>query len=136
VYCSTDDSAPKLNFEPNKLQYQTYPWVNHSAMDYKTTSGLTGNSRLNYLLYLETTGQNDLPALDKRFLKYHGNFTDGRLEAAWNPESCDFGSFHMTRRNFFDGYLLRKLRILNRLLEPSMSKVWVKIDDWQKPYVQ
>lgn len=99
-----------------------------------TGTGLTESSRLNCLLYLETTGTNELPPIDKRFLKYQGNFTDGRMEAAWNSESSDFGAFHMTGRNFFNGYLLKKLRILNRVLEPSMSWVYVKIDDWKDPW--
>ena len=110
--------------------------MNPHALGSTPQSGLTESSRLNCLLYLETTGTTDLPPIDKRFLKFQGNFTDGRLEASWNPESCDFGSFHMTGRNFFNGYLLKKLRVLNRVLEPSMSFVYVKIDDWQKPWVK
>jgi hypothetical protein len=99
------DSAPKLTFEPYKVQYQSYPWIDPGAFELKPTSGLTGNSRLNYLLYCETTGTNELNPIGNRFLPFKGNFMDGRLEATSNPESEDFGAFHMNRRNFFDGYL-------------------------------
>ncbi|KAJ5646927.1 hypothetical protein N7490_003299 [Penicillium lividum] len=136
----TGNSAPGLLFTPHKLQYQTYPWVNPDAIGPTPTSGLTESSRLNCLLYLETTVTDELPTKElptnERFLKFQGNFTDGRLEASFNSESSDFGSFHMTGRNFFNGYLLKKLRVLNRALEPSMSWVYVKIDNWYKPWVK
>ncbi|KAJ5628178.1 hypothetical protein N7490_010406 [Penicillium lividum] len=100
------EDKPKLNFVPYRIQYQTYPWSN-PALEMKTTSGLTGDANLNCLLYLETTDGKELP--NERFLPYQGNFTDGRLEATYNSEASEFGAFHMSSRNFFDGYLLKKL---------------------------
>ena len=108
-----------MNFEPNQIQYQTYPWVDPNSMgDFKPSSGFIGNQRLNYMLYCETTGTNQLPGIESRALPRKGNWTDGRLEATANSENTEFGSFHMARENFFDGYLLKKLWFLNRVIEP------------------
>ena len=112
----------------------TYPWLDPGAFEPKPTHGLTGNSRLNYFLYAETTNKRELPPTDKRFINYKGNFTDGRIEKDAKPESGDFGSFVMGRRNFFDGYLLKKLQKVNKVFEPTMTEVKAKADDWLNPW--
>ncbi|KAI5804817.1 hypothetical protein DFH27DRAFT_609867 [Peziza echinospora] len=112
----------RLTFEPYKIQYQTYPWVDpdHQEKDgpFLPKTGPTGNSRLNYLLYCETTGTNELPGADERFL---------------NPP--DFGAFYMSRRNFFENYLLKKLKALNWALEPTLTKVTARLDNLDLPTV-
>jgi hypothetical protein len=110
----------------------TYPWLDPDAYEPKATSGLTGNARLNYFLYAETTGERELP--DSRFLTWKGNFTDGRIQQDTNPESGDFGAFMMARRNFFDGYLLKKLQKLNKVFEPTINSVSAKADNWKNPW--
>ncbi|KAF7557531.1 hypothetical protein G7Z17_g513 [Cylindrodendrum hubeiense] len=142
-FCLKEDGAapqsskPEMTFKPNEIQYQTYPWVDPGAANFQPSSGIKGNQRLNYLLYCETTGNRKLPPIDQRFLPRNGNWTDGRLDNLPDeaqPESTEFGAFHMARRNFFDGYLLKKLRQLNHILNPSLSFAYVKVDDWSNPW--
>ncbi|KAL2679040.1 hypothetical protein Neosp_009796 [[Neocosmospora] mangrovei] len=122
-----DSSKPAMTFEPHKIQYQTYPWVDPGAMEFKPSSGFIGNQRLNYMLYCETTNKRDLPPIHQRSLERLGNWTDGRLEADKNSENCEFGSFHMARENFFDGYLLKHLRFLNRAMEPWTTRHHIRL---------
>lgn len=119
-----------MTFEPSEIQYQTYPWVDPKSMgNFKPSSGFEGNQRLNYLLYAETTNNRKLPPVDQRSLPRNGNWTDGRIEATANSQNTEFGSFHMARENFFDGYLLKKLRFLNRVMEPTGTYNSVRLTD-------
>lgn len=122
-----------MTFEPSEIQYQTYPWIDPQSMGgFKPSSGLEGNQRLNYMLYCETTNGRKLPPVDQRSLPRVGNWTDGRLAAEANSENTEFGSFHMSRENFFDGYLLRKLRFLNRAMEPHGTWHNVRLENITK----
>lgn len=125
----TAPSKPGFYFEPTATQYQTYPWLDPAVANAEPSSGLKGNQRLNYLLYCETTQNRPLPPLEQRELPRKGNWTDGRLESEANSDNCEFGSFHMARENFFDGYLLKKLKVFTRALEPHMKYHNVSIQD-------
>ncbi|KAL5610296.1 hypothetical protein FOVSG1_004977 [Fusarium oxysporum f. sp. vasinfectum] len=85
--------APKASqcatFEVNNVRYMTYPWT-----DPETKTGappdLNGNGRLNYLLYLETVGQNTPPPDSKRGAVLDtrmGNWTDGRKPGTDSPSN-------------------------------------------------
>jgi hypothetical protein len=112
----------------------TYPWLDPGALEPKPTHGLGGNSRLNYFCYCETTSERELPPTDRRFLAWKGNFTDGRILENPDSSSGDFGSFIMAKRNFFGGYLLKKLQKLNKIFEPTIFSVIAKADDWKNPW--
>ncbi|UZP32227.1 hypothetical protein NXS19_000043 [Fusarium pseudograminearum] len=132
-----EEKKPGLKFTPNAIQYQTYPWIDPNGINFQPSSGITGNQRLNYLLYCETTEDRELPPINDRMLPRKGNWTDGRLDNLPDeaqPESTEFGAFHMTHRNFFDGYLLKKLRVLNHVLNPSLTWAYVKVDNWSSPW--
>ncbi|KAL0764701.1 hypothetical protein CaCOL14_012791 [Colletotrichum acutatum] len=132
-----EEKKPELTFKPNAIQYQTYPWIDPNGINFQPSSGIKGNQRMNYLLYCETTGDRKLPPINDRMIPRNGNWTDGRLDNMPDeaqPESTEFGAFHMTRRNFFDGYLLKKLRVLNHVLNPSLTRADVKVDDWSSPW--
>ena len=94
---------------------------------------MTGFGQLNYLLYAETTDDRELPPIDQRMIHRRGNWTDGTIDNVANNQSGDYGSFYMSRANFFDRYLLKKLRKLNRTLEPWQTYVHCKLDDWASP---
>lgn len=106
----------------------TYPWTNpdtHNA----TESGLDGDGRLNYLLYLETVGKNTPPIesakeaiLDTRM----GNWTDGRTPGIDAPSK--FGTFVLSSRNFIDQFLIEKLSPINRMLSMDISNVTTSLE--------
>lgn len=131
--------APKLNFEPCGIQYQTYPWVDSAVPAYTPTSGMKGNSKLNYLLYAEVTKDDkgntrSLPPWEQRYLDKHmGNWTDGSLQKSAENESMAYGAFHMSSKNFFQHYLLKKLKILNSTLDPTLESVNVEIEGKFRP---
>ncbi|VTT56298.1 unnamed protein product [Fusarium fujikuroi] len=53
-------ASQHATFEVNNVRYMTYPWTDPET-NTSTPPGLNSNSRLNYLLYLETIGQNTPP---------------------------------------------------------------------------
>jgi hypothetical protein len=116
-------NSPKATFVPSGLQFQTYPWKSDGKL---AGDGTTGNSRLNYLCYLEKTlnpGQTEKPAMpsgDKKYLNYNGNWTSGSISTSNGidniPSDMPLGAFVMTSGNFMDQYLLPKLReIISRM---------------------
>lgn len=106
----------------------TYPWTNPDTRN-ATKSGLDGDGRLNYLLYLETVGKNTPPIesakeaiLDTRM----GNWTDGRTPGIDDPSK--FGTFVLSSRNFMDQFLIEKLSPINRMLSMDISNVTTWVD--------
>ena len=130
---------PRLTFEPCDIQYQTYPWVDDKIPSYTPTIGMTGNSELNYLLYAEVTKDasgkaRELPAWNQRFLDKHmGNWTDGRLELSAQNDPSGYGAFYMSGKNFFNDYLLQKLKVLNSTLDSTIGDVSIRIVGSQYP---
>jgi hypothetical protein len=101
----------------------TYPWTNPDTGN-ATESGLDGDGRLNYLLYLETVGTHDPPTesakeavLDTRM----GNWTDGRTPGT--DDASKFGTFILSSGNFMDQFLIPKLSPINRMLSMDISNV-------------
>ena len=123
----------KLNFIPNQIQYQTYPYIPPGSINHVPVSGTTGTSQLNYLLYAETTDDRTLPDINKRMIPRQGNWTDGTIDKIASNESGDYGSFYLSRQCFFELYLLKKLRKLNRVLEPWHTEVHCHVEDWANP---
>ncbi|KAF7870613.1 hypothetical protein EAF04_004357 [Stromatinia cepivora] len=103
-------------FLPTNLRFQTIPWFDPANRStYVPTSGLTGKSVLNYLLYLETTGDNPFPqgGTEDTFLKGgEGNWTDGTDPATDSPSK--FGTMVISNKNFMDKFFLPKMKKLNR----------------------
>lgn len=75
------DPGHPPTFMPVDCRFQTYPWMDPNDPNYKEYNGNDGKGRLNYLLYLEMTGNSDgtTPEVKKegRFLEHGGNWTDG-----------------------------------------------------------
>ena len=92
------------------------PWFDPASRStYVPTSGLTGKSDLNYLLYLETTGNNHFPhggGADAFLPSGGGNWTDGTDPATDSPSK--FGTMVISNKNFMDKFFLPKMRKLNR----------------------
>jgi hypothetical protein len=123
-------------FLPNGTQFQTYPWTDPSGA--QAAAAATGNSRLNYLCYMETTGKNTMPSGQAQWLPYTGNFTSGRIDQDGNGldivrDDMPLGSFVMTSGNFFDNYLLPKLSIFNQSMLIAINKVSASCD-WKSNY--
>lgn len=98
--------------DPNQASYEEY-------------NGIDGNGRLNYLLYLEMTGNDDgsVPEMkpEGRFLREVGNWTDGRRPGE-DPRS-QFGTFMLTHQKFLDEYLLPKFDKMNRMVKIDLSNL-------------
>ncbi|KIW84331.1 hypothetical protein Z517_03581 [Fonsecaea pedrosoi CBS 271.37] len=109
--------SPKATFIPCGLQFQTYPYKSNGNA---AGDGTTGNSRLNYLCYLEKTlnpGQKDAPPMpsgDKKYLGYDGNWTAGSISTSNGQDNITddlpLGAFVLTSGNFMDQYLFPRLR--------------------------
>lgn len=110
-------------FLPTDVRFQTYPWVGANGAE--VGPGITGNSVLNYLCYLEMTDKRAPPTGTNAVLIPNGNWTDGD---ASNPSSMDQGTFMLSKRNFLDRWLLPQLRAMNQILEPSVTQIPVKVD--------
>jgi hypothetical protein len=110
---------------PVDCRFQTYPWKDSSNPKYQEYNGTDGNCRLNYLLHLEMTANEDgtVPKIDqdRRFLKEVGNWTDGTKPGI--EPMCKFGSFVLTERKFLDGYLLPKFDKMNRMVKVDLSNL-------------
>jgi hypothetical protein len=113
----TGDHPP--TFLPTDVIFQTYPWTGKPPHN-QPISGLTGNSVLNYLCYLEMTDNRPPPTGAATFLPIVGNWTDGDTS---NVSSMDLGTFCLSSRNFFDNWLLPKLRAMNQIMEPTVTKI-------------
>ncbi|KAM0167528.1 hypothetical protein ACHAQE_000422 [Botrytis cinerea] len=116
-------------FLPTGLRFQTIPWFDPSSRStYVPTSGLTGKSVLNYLLYLETTGDNPFPqggTADAFLTGGEGNWTDGTDPATDSPSK--FGTMVISNKNFMDKFFLPKMRKLNRSAAVKFNTltIWV-----------
>lgn len=110
-------NSPRATFVPCGVQYQTYPFKANNSF---AGDGTTGNSRLNYLCYLEKTytpGISEAPSMpvhDKKYLKYDGNWTSGSIVSSEGkdniPDDLPLGTFVMNSQNFMGQYLHPKLR--------------------------
>jgi hypothetical protein len=98
--------------------------------NYKEYNGIDGNGRLNYLLYLEMTGNDDgsVPEVKQegRFLKEVGNWTDGRIPGQ-DPRS-QFGTFMLTHQKFLDEYLIPKFDKMNRMVKIDLSNLKATVE--------
>jgi hypothetical protein len=107
-----------------------YPWTDPNDPTRKEVNSYDGNGQLNYLLYLEMTGNKDgvtpvsIPTV--RFLEESGNWTDGR-DPEREPMS-KFGNFMLTKKKFLDDYLLPKFDRLNCMVKIDLSDL--KADVW------
>ncbi len=108
---------------PVDCRFQMYPWMDSSDPLYEEYNGIGGNGRLNYLLYLEMTGNEDgtvsKASKDGRYLKEMGNWTDGRSPGQ-EPRS-KFGTFMLTEKKFLEEYLLPKFDKMNRMVKIDLS---------------
>ncbi|RBR22925.1 uncharacterized protein FIESC28_04223 [Fusarium coffeatum] len=119
--------APDINaratFEVNNARYMTYPWTNPDT-NIGVPAGLDGDSRLNYLLYLETVGSHT-PPLDSQanavLNTRMGNWTEGRKPGT--DSHSKFGTFVLSRANFMESFLLPKLSSINRIMSMDISEV-------------
>jgi hypothetical protein len=106
-----------------------YPWIDPDHPDtYKPFVGINGNGRLNYLLYLEMTGNQDGSIskvntdLHERFLSPKlGNWTEGRSPGKDPP--TQFGTFLLTHRKFINEFLVPKFDKMNRMVKIDLSNL-------------
>ncbi|ESZ89688.1 hypothetical protein SBOR_9927 [Sclerotinia borealis F-4128] len=116
-------------FLPTNLRFQTIPWFDPANRStYVPTPGLTGKSVLNYLLYLETTGDNPFPqgGTEDTFLKDgEGNWTDGTDPATDSPSK--FGTMVISNKNFMDKFFLPKMRKLNRSAAVKFDTLTIRV---------
>ncbi|CCT71986.1 uncharacterized protein FFUJ_14020 [Fusarium fujikuroi IMI 58289] len=130
-------ASQRATFEVNNVRYMTYPWTDPET-NTSAPPGLNGNGRLNYLLYLETVGQNTPPpdsergaVLDTRM----GNWTDGRKPGTDSPSK--FGTFILSSANFMESFVNQKLPAINRIMSMNIDQVTCWADyhfftyDWE-----
>ena len=110
---------------PVDCRFQIYPWKDPNDPSYQEYNGIDGNGRLNYLLYLEMTGNNDgsIPEVGQegRFLTEVGNWTDGRNPGAGKDPSSQFGTFILTHQKLLEEFLLPKFDKMNRSVKTDLS---------------
>jgi len=118
----------RATFEVNDTRYQTYPWT-HPETKNAAVSGLDGEGRLNYLLYLETVGKNTPPkasdasaVLSTRL----GNWSEGRQPGI--DGGSLFGTFKLSSSMFMESYILPKLSAINRIMSLDVESVYAKSD--------
>ncbi|KAH8802583.1 hypothetical protein F5884DRAFT_738213 [Xylogone sp. PMI_703] len=104
-------------FMPTGVTFQTYEWQDQNGQN--PGAGLTGNSRLNYILYEEMTDNRPMPTSPYEVLSYSGNWTDGTFSET--DSSTKYGTFAMSANNFLNRYLFPKLRVFNAGLEPYVD---------------
>ena len=116
---------------PIDCRFQTYPWMDPNDSNYKEYNGIDGNGRLNYLLYLEMTGNNDgtKPEVKQegRFLKGVGNWTDGRNPSPGPDRRSMFGTFMLTHQKFLTEFLLPKFDKMNRMVKMDLSDLKAEV---------
>jgi hypothetical protein len=102
-----------------------YPWTDPNDPNHVEVNSYNGRGQLNYLLYLEMTGNKDgtTPVVQQegRFLKELGNWTDGRTPGTDAPSK--FGTFVLTKKKFLDEYLLPKFDKMNRMVKIDLSNL-------------
>lgn len=110
---------------PVDCRFQMYPWKDPNDPNYREYNGFDGNGRLNYLLYLEMTGNadNKVPEVKQegRFLQEVGNWTDGTKPGV-DPRS-QFGTFMLTSQKFIDEFLLPKFDKMNRMVKTDLENL-------------
>lgn len=94
---STVANPEAPTFPPTKLQLQTYAYRSGG------TGAVQPGNGYNSLLFLEMTGPGDRP-LPTAMLNWSGNFIIPNLA----------GTMAISKRNFWDGYLLPKLEAINK----------------------
>lgn len=108
---------------PVDCRFQMYPWTDPNDPNHAEVNSYDGRGQLNYLLYLEMTGNKDgtAPVVEQegRFLKEVGNWTDGRSPKTDAPSK--FGTFVLTKKKFLDEYLLPKFDKMNRMVKVDLS---------------
>ncbi|EHY56282.1 hypothetical protein ABEF92_007400 [Exophiala dermatitidis] len=128
-------NSPTATFVPCGVQFQTYPYMSNNN---RAGDGTSGNSRLNYLCYLEKTlnpgdpKEPDMPDKEKKYLNPDGNWTSGSISSSNGvdniPDDLPLGTFVMTSRNFMGQYLLPKLRDIIARMSIAWSDLWT--DAW------
>ncbi|KAL7765130.1 hypothetical protein ACKLNR_003046 [Fusarium oxysporum f. sp. zingiberi] len=123
-------ASQRATFEVNNVRYMTYPWTDPET---KTDAppGLNGNGRLNYLLYLETVGQNTPPSDSKRGAVLDtrmGNWTDTRKPGTDSPSK--FGTFILSSANFMESFVNKMLSSINRIMSMNIDQVTCWADDY------
>ncbi|KAL9106678.1 MAG: hypothetical protein Q9227_008330 [Pyrenula ochraceoflavens] len=122
---SVTDPGHPPTFMPVDCRFQTYPWKEPGNSNYQEINSIDGNGRLNYLLYLEMTGNYDGTKTevqqDGRFLKEVGNWTDGRTPGTDPPGK--FGTFMLTYQKFWNEFLLPKFDKMNRLVMVDLKSI-------------
>lgn len=101
----------------------TYPWTDPNTKN-GVPAGLSGDGRLNYLLYLETIGDNKPVAESDQssvLSTRMGNWTEGRDPTVDSPSK--FGSFVLSSGLFMEKFLLPKLARINRVMSADISSV-------------
>jgi hypothetical protein len=110
---------------PVDCRFQMYPWTDPNDPTHAEVNSYDGRGQLNYLLYLEMTGNKDgtTPVVQQegRFLKEVGNWTDGRTPGTDAPSK--FGSFVLTKKKFLDEYLLPKFDKMNRMVKVDLKNL-------------
>jgi hypothetical protein len=118
-------------FSPSDIRFQTYPWKKPGVSNYDPVAGLDGESRLNYLCYLEMTDGDKPPSTTdpKAFLNpAQGAWTDG-VDPSTEVAS-KFGAYKLTGRKFLEGYLIPKLTPLNNLMTTDVATPNIGIQAW------
>jgi hypothetical protein len=120
-----EDPGLPPTFMPVDCRFQMYPWTDPNDPNHAEVNSYGGKGQLNYLLYLEMTGNKDgtTPVVQQegRFLKEVGNWTDGRTPGTDAPSK--FGTFVLTKKKFLDEYLLPKFDKMNRMVKVDLKNL-------------
>ena len=126
-------------FAPTALRLQSYPWKNDDNQFAET--GTQENSRLNTLCYLEVTNpEKKLPDGPNATIPWSGNFAPEKPPPAGLSDEdlaqhpgIPLGSFAMTKKNFMDGYLIRRLKNLIQAMVFTVTDLKV-MGTWDSGY--
>ena len=111
------------------VRYMTYPWT-HPETRKSARPSLSGEGRLNYLLYLETVKDHDQPLESDQsaiLSTKMGNWTEGRNPGTDAPGK--FGSFVLASKNFMDDFLVSKISCINRTMSVDIFNVTTWAED-------
>lgn len=119
------DPIKPPEFKPNETRFQTSSWYD-TRNNEPAGTGDKGNSILNYLLYKQTTGTHFLKPEDSKMIVTKENWTPGRADESQNDDDLVLGRLYISKRNFFDSWLIPKLSVFNKAMHACVydSKVW------------
>lgn len=125
IWANSTPEKKQGELEVNNVRYMTYPWTDPQTK--KTPApGLSGDAKLNYLIYLETIGLHTPPSesgKDAYLQTSMGNWTVGRDTA--KDDASTFGTFILSSSNFTESFILPRFAAFNRVMSIDFDKLKV-----------